>query len=178
VRVPAVVWWPGNIEGGRKISEPVVNVDLMPTILAACGVTAAQKALPTDGQDVSALLRGTPKTAKPRDLYFFTGQTGLESEQIAITTAEGWKLIVTGPDVRRPGGCETPQHRVELYHLSDDPLEKTDLAAAQGERVKSLAPKLIEFRKSEPATSLPPMNRKPAKFEPPAKWHNAPARIK
>jgi arylsulfatase B len=181
VRVPAAVWWPGTIEGGRKVTTPLLNTDVMPTLLAIAGAkvaaAAVETARPLDGQDVSGLLRNpiASDAIKPRDLYFFTGQSGLENEQIAITTADDWKLIVIGPDVRRPAGAESQQHRVELYHLRDDPLEQKDLAAAQPERVKALALKLREFRKSEPAESLPPMNRKPPKFEPPPKWHNAPA---
>jgi arylsulfatase A-like enzyme len=179
VRVPAAVWWPGTIEGGRKVSTSVVNVDVMPTLLAACGGKLDAAALPVDGRDVLAVLRGPEGAAEspaPRDLYFFTGQAGLEKEEIAITTPEDWKLIVTGPDVRRPGGCAAPGHRLDLFHLSEDHLEKTDRAADEPARVKELSAKLEAFRKSEPATgSLPPMNRKPPQFQPPPKWHNAPA---
>ena len=90
------------------------------------------------------------------------GQAGLEREQIAITTGDGWKLIVVGPDIRRPGGCATPQHRVELYQLSNDPLEKNNLAATEPERVKTIAGKLVEFRKSEPVNRPVWLNHPPA----------------
>jgi hypothetical protein len=110
-----------------------------------------------------------------RDLYFFDGQTGLEAEKIAVTSGDGWKLVVLGPDVRRAEGYSSPKHRVQLFHLSEDLLEKTDLAEKEPGRVKELGAKLVEFRKSEPKESLPPINRKPPRFEPPAKWHNAPA---
>jgi hypothetical protein len=110
-----------------------------------------------------------------RDLYFFTGQGGLENEQLAVTTGDGWKLVVIGPDVRRPEGISSEKHKVQLFHLSEDLLEKTDLAAREPERVKAMGAKLVEFRKSEPKKSLPPLNRKPAKFEAPVNWHNGPA---
>jgi hypothetical protein len=63
---------------------------------------------------------------------------------------------------------------VELYHLSEDLLEKTNLADKEPDRVKAMAEKLIAFRKSEPEKSLPPLNRKPPKFVVPPHWHNGP----
>ena len=179
VRVPAAAWWPGVIEGGRKVPTPVINLDVMPTVLRACGGAAAPGPRPLDGRDVLDVLAGKSagRELESRDLYFFTGQNGLETEQLAVTTGDGWKLVVAGPDVRRPGGCQTPRHRVELFHLADDPLEKTDLAAREPQRVKALAEKLVAFRKSEPEASMPPINRKPPDFAPPAKWHNAPVPV-
>ena len=61
----------------------------------------------------------TPKTR----FLFFRGQYGTEKEQIAVTAADGWKLVVIGPDIRRPGGCTSADHRIELYNLNDDPFE-------------------------------------------------------
>jgi arylsulfatase B len=175
VRVPAAVWWPGVIEGGRKVETPVVNVDLMPTLVKACG-GRAESERPLDGVDVMDVLSGKAagEAVAKRDLYFFTGQTGLENEQLAVTTGDGWKLVVIGPDVRRPEGFSSEKHKVELFHLSEDLLEKTDLAATEPERVKAMGAKLVEFRRSEPKKSLPPINRKPAGFEAPVNWHNAP----
>jgi arylsulfatase B len=177
VRVPGAAWWPGVIEGGRKIETPIVNVDLLPTNLRFCGGDASKApAGPLDGVDVSAVLRGeSPSDAvTSRDLYFFTGQQGLDHEQIAIIS-DGWKLMVTGPDVRRAEGFKSPQHKIELFHLSEDPSEKTDLSAKESARVDALGAKLVAFRKSEPERSLPPINKKPPRFEPPPHWHNAPA---
>ena len=176
VRTPAAVWWPGVIEGGRKVETPIVNVDLMPTLVKACG-GKAEGERPLDGVDVMDVLtgKGAGEAVKSRDLYFFTGQTGLENEQLAITSGDGWKLVVVGPDVRRAEGISSAKHKVQLFHLSEDLEEKTDLAAREPERVKAMGAKLVEFRKSEPKRSLPPINRKPARFEPPVNWHNGPA---
>ena len=174
VRVPAAVWWPGVIEGGRKVDSPVMNVDVMPTLLALAGAAAPSPDRPLDGLDVSAVLTGKQPGSPPRDLYFFDGQSGADDEQIAVTSADGWKLVVRGPDVRRPGGFVTPAHKVELFHLAEDPLEKTDRAAARSDLVAELGKKVVAFRASEPKDSLPPLNRKPADFRPPPRWRNAP----
>jgi arylsulfatase B len=175
VRVPSAVWWPGVVEGGRNVETPIINLDVMPTVLRACGAAAAGADRPLDGRDVLDVLAGKPATGPlaSRDLYFFDGQAGLDREQLAVTTGDGWKLVVVGPDVRRPGRWKTPEHRTELFRLSTDPLEKTDLAAKEPRRVEELARKLVEFRKSEPhGSSMAPVNRKPPRFQPPARWRN------
>jgi arylsulfatase B len=176
VRVPAAVWWPGHIEGPRKIESPLLNLDVLPTILALCAAPSTARgdaAPPLDGQDVSQLLLHDDAIL-PRDLYSFTGQRGLDDEEVAVTTFDGWKLIVVGPDVRRPGGCLTPRHKVELLHLSADPAEQHDLAAVEPQRVRQLAEKLVAFRRSEAAESFGPMNRKPADFKSPPHWYVPP----
>lgn len=169
VRVPAVAWMPGAVEGGRKVEEPVMFIDILPTLLRAAGTKTAPSK-PLDGADVWDLMTGAKTALRDRDLYFFDGQSGSEEEQIAVTSADGWKLVVTGPDIRRPDGYRSPKHRVELFHLSEDPLEKTDVSAAHAERVSALGKKLIEFRASDPPGSMAPQNRPPAGFQPPKNW--------
>lgn len=169
VRVPAAVWWPGVIEGGRRIAEPIMNLDVLPTLLHAAGIEKPE-GKPLDGVDVLDVLAGRAKSLPPRDLYLFTGQSGAEEEQMAVISADGWKLVVIGPDVRRPEGFGTSAHRVELFHLADDPFEKNDLSTAEPQRVKELGRRLIAFRASEPKASMAPVNKKPPDFKPPPKW--------
>jgi arylsulfatase A-like enzyme len=168
VRVPSAAWWPGVIEGGRHVSEPVMNLDILPTLLRAAGRTTPLPG-PVDGHDVLDLLAGRSAALPVRDLYFFTGQSGLEQEQIAITSADGWKLVVLGPDIRRPEGFRTPQHTVQLFHLTEDPSESRDLAASHPDRVAELGRRLIAFRNSEPAGAVEPAE-KPADFVAPPHW--------
>lgn len=173
VRVPSAVYWPGVIQGGRKVTAPIVNVDILPTLLRAAGISRPAGGQPLDGVDVLDLLKGE-SSRPPRDLYFFNGQSGSDREQIAVTSADDWKLVVIGPDVRRPEGFRTPRHRVELFNLREDPFEKKDLAADQPALVEALGKKLIAFRQSEPPDPLPVMNKPPAGFKPPKQWRNHP----
>ncbi len=174
VRVPSAAWWPGVIEGGRKLTTPIINVDVLPTLLRAAGASRPAGAPPLDGVDVLDLLTGRARSLAERDLYFFNGQDGLEREQNAVISADDWKLVVCGPDVRRPDGFRTPKHRVELFNLREDPFEKKDLSASRPDLVEALGRKLIAFRKSEPPNPLPTMNRPPADFVPPKQWRNHP----
>jgi hypothetical protein len=143
----------------------------MPTLLALSGVSATGADKPLDGVDVSAVLRGREAKTPERDLYFFHGQTGLETEQMAVTAPDGWKLVVHGPDVRRAGAGGIRSggaHKVQLFNV----FEQTDRAAEKPEIVARLCEKAVVFRQSEPKQSLPPINRPPRDFQLPPKWRN------
>ena len=78
-RVPAIAWWPGTIEPGRRNSEIVGSLDFMATFASLAGIT-----LPTedrDGQptifdsfDQTAVLTGTGPSA--RDTWYYMVETG------------------------------------------------------------------------------------------------------
>jgi arylsulfatase B len=171
VRVPSAVWWPGKIEGGRKVDKPLINLDVMPTLLRLAGAPPVPG---IDGVDASELLRGRSDSLPQRDLFFFIGQSGLDREQIAIRSADGWKMVVVGLDIRRPGGYRTPQHKVELFRLIDDPFERHDVASANPEVIQKLGDKLIAFRSAEPAGTTSTPNQSPPEFKPPKQWRNRP----
>ncbi|HVH20609.1 MAG TPA: sulfatase [Myxococcota bacterium] len=40
LRIPLMLRWPGRIDAGVRVSKPVQNVDILPTVLAAAGVSA------------------------------------------------------------------------------------------------------------------------------------------
>lgn len=178
VRVPAAVRWPGRIDGGRKVETPMMNIDVMPTLLGLVGgesvlAAAAKSDHPIAGVNLSAdLLSDAPVPPPKRDLYFFHSQNGLDHEQLAVTTPKGWKLQIVGPDVRRNGGYQTPQHTLELYNVQTDPNETTNLATEKPKLTARLAAKLVAFRQSEPADAMPNAP-KPADFVPPKNWRNA-----
>lgn len=171
VRVPSALWWPGHIEGGRKIATPIINLDIMPTLLRLAGAAVPDG---IDGIDVSDVLTRRADTLPPRDLYFFNGQGGLAREQLAIRTADGWKLVIVGPDIRRPEGYRTQRHRVELFRIDLDPNETRNAADRHPEIVEQLAGRLIAFRNTEPAGVRPTPNQPPEGFRPPLQWRNTP----
>jgi arylsulfatase A-like enzyme len=168
IRTVSAVWWPGVIEGGRKIEAPIVNIDIFPTIMSIVG-GKTEGGQPIDGIDCSAVLKGGADKLD-RDVYAFTGQRGLQDEEIAVTQPDGWKLLVIGPDVRKEGGIKSAGHKIQLFNVIEDPNETRDRASEKPELVEALGKKLIAFRASEPAKSLPPLNKKPADFKPPKHW--------
>ncbi|MEO7180768.1 MAG: sulfatase, partial [Gemmatimonadaceae bacterium] len=116
IRVPGIVRWPGTITGGRASSDIVSILDWFPTFVNAAGGKMSTDR-PIDGVDLTALLKGTGPSART-DLYYF-----LQAKLEAVREGE-WKLRVEA----------APQ----LFHLSTDPSERYDVAAAYPEIVARL----------------------------------------
>jgi uncharacterized sulfatase len=129
LRTPIMVRWKGRL-APQTSDIPVSSLDLLPTILKACGI-AAPPGLPgldlTDGPALVArpAIHGECYTHDIVDLL--RPEPNLRWRWII---REGWKLIVPAPQ-NEPGG-------VELYRLADDPQEERNLAAADPVRVASL----------------------------------------
>ncbi len=129
IRVPFSIKWPGKIEPGTVIDEPVIHYDLMPTIVNA---TAAQ--LPQDreihGVDLAPLWQSMGNKNKPfvrKDdaIYWFTGT-------YRVVQAGDWKLQLN-PDSKQ----------IFLHNLASDPTEQNNLAQSEPEKLTQLV-RLIE----------------------------------
>lgn len=123
VRVPLIFRWPGHLPAGRRVTDLVELVDLMPTLLDLAGLP-----MPPDlhGRSLAVLGRGEPG-AKGREVV--VGEY-LENEE-AMARSDRYKLIVgNGTRKRRDGyatGCPLPGPYERLYDLEADPEETTDL---------------------------------------------------
>lgn len=117
IRVPCFLRWPGRIQAGTTDARISAHIDLMPTILDACGVALPQLA---KGRKIDGLSLLQP--AKERSLFFQWHRGGEPQpfRDCAVLT-ERWKLIGTAK--------QTPQ----LYDLQADPAESRDLAAQEPE---------------------------------------------
>jgi arylsulfatase A-like enzyme len=120
VRVPFCVQWKGSLPAGATYESPIIQLDILPTVLAAAGVKA-DPAWTLDGVDLRPYLTGQRKGAPQETLFWRFG------DQWAIRHGD-WKLVVAS------GGSGRP----ELYQLSQDIGETTDLAARNPEKVREL----------------------------------------
>ena len=119
-RVPFIVQWKGTIPASDTYDLPVVNLDVLPTILAAAG-RPAEAAADLDGVDLLPFLTGKAQGRPHETLFWRFGR------QWAVRSGD-WKLVVA------KGGSGQP----ELYDLAADSGEQTDLAAREPERVADL----------------------------------------
>lgn len=119
-RVPFLVQWKGRIPGGKTYELPVMNLDVVPTVMAAAGspLTAADG---IDGVDLVPYLTGAA-AGRPHETmcWRFVRQWAVRSGD--------WKLVVAD------GGSGRP----ELYDLASDVGERNDLAASHPDRVAEL----------------------------------------
>ncbi len=119
-RVPFIAQWKGKMPAGKTYDFPVVNLDLLPTIITAAGGTI-DPAWKLDGVDLMPYLTGANKDRPHETLYWRFGP------QWAVRHGD-MKLVVS------KGGSGKP----ELYNIADDFAESKDLAATQPGKAKEL----------------------------------------
>ena len=132
IRVPFVIHWKGHVAAGKTFDHPVIQLDVLPTALAAAGV-AAKPATKFDGVNLLPFLTGKLKGAPHDTLYWRMGN------MMAIRRG-AWKLVKT-----REGRLDTDVNALSdlsdatLYNLTEDIGEQRDLAAKHPDKVKELA---------------------------------------
>jgi len=119
VRVSWIAAWPGHIPAGRVSDEPVIQLDVMPTALAAVGVEVKPE-WKLDGVNLLPLLEGKVEKLAPRTLYWRFGV------QYAVRQGD-WKVVKAAIDMQ-------PQ----LINLAKDPGEQTDVSAQYPEKASEL----------------------------------------
>ncbi len=166
IRVAAAARWPGHIPSGGKITAPISNIDVLPTVVRIVGLPG-HGGKPFDGLDVLDVLTGKQKTLA-RDLYSYIGAAGEETEQVMYMTPE-WKLVVEGPNLADPKADDSKRVR-RLFRIAEDPNEKTDLAASRGDLVQRMYQKVKAFRELQPADGVPPYAEGREGFRAPKDW--------
>ena len=119
IRVPFMMQWKGRIPSGKVYARPVISLDISPTVMAAAGSRIPADAA-LDGVDLMPFLAGREKGDPHTHLFWRFGA-------LCAVRAGDWKLL------RR--AVDAPW---ELYNLAADISEKSDIAAAQPEKVKEL----------------------------------------
>lgn len=135
VRSPLIARWPARIRAGAEIDRVAANVDLLPTISEACGVTT--DGLRLDGRSLLPLLEERDVAWPDRDLVIqaHRGDAPVRYHN-ALLRNQRWKLL-------NPSGFHTERKSVEpaweLYDMQADPLERKDLAGERPDIVAELA---------------------------------------
>ena len=118
LRIPLIVKFPNNRWGGSRVGVPVSVVDIAPTVLELVGQEGPGGAA---GRSLSGLV-GSSARMGSRAIFADLGDT---DKSMVVGS---WKLI-SGAGV--PGG-------VEIYDLSEDPGEQTNLAAGEEPRSQKM----------------------------------------
>jgi arylsulfatase A-like enzyme len=159
VRVPYLFFWKGTIEPGVVCPEPILSVDLYPTLLELAGAKPPADH-PLDGASYLGLLKSGGKGKLDRDAIYwhFPGYLG--------AGGDGWRTTPVG--AIRAGDYKLLEFfedgRLELYHLRDDLGQKNDLAKTEPEKTKELHERLVAWRTSLNAPL--PTKRQPGETSP------------
>ena len=177
LRVPAVLEWPERFSA-KEIDTPAFSSDLYPTLLSVAGTKQPEKQPVLDGIDLLPILEGKKRTRPPMGFWhgFRNGQ-GTWSDRIIKALLEAEKAGKPNPHPERilKNVKEFPTfdmkdleghaawndwpwklHRIErkdkityeLYDLTKDPMETSDLRDKEPARVAKMKTSLESWQRS------------------------------
>ena len=177
LRVPAVLEWPARFSA-KEIDVPAFSSDLYPTLLSVAGINQPSKQPILDGIDLLPILDGKKRTRTPMGFWhgFRNGQ-GTWSDRIIKALWDADKAGKPNPHPERilknvkefpafdmsdleghAAWNEWPWklHRIErkdkvtfeLYDLTKDPMETTDLSDKETARVSKMKTSLENWQRS------------------------------
>lgn len=129
IRVPMIVWAPGAVNAGAVSSEPAYFADIMPTF---ADIAKSKVRYTTDGASVLPAIKGQAGK-NPRFLYWEFFEKGFEQ---AVRYGH-WKAVKA-------------KGKLELYDLSKDISETTDVAAGHPDIVAKIESYLKTSRTESP----------------------------
>jgi arylsulfatase A-like enzyme len=124
IRVPCAMRWPGKIEAGSVIDDPISALDFLPTFMAIAGVRPKAE-WKLDGINLLPRLTGETDGLPERELFW---RGGGSRGPIAVRRGP-WKMVHN----RQVMG-EKPQ----LFHLDRDLGETNDLSEEHPERLAEM----------------------------------------
>jgi arylsulfatase A-like enzyme len=134
VCVPAFAVWPGVIEAGRTVDEPVCTLDYLPTLAEILGAEIPEDR-PIDGTNVLPLLQGEEWK---RDKFIPFASSMQKKSPTASIIDDNFKLLL----------WFDPGKENELYHLLKDPSEEQNLIKQRPDVASKLEKELMDWLES------------------------------
>jgi arylsulfatase A-like enzyme len=143
IRVPYIFKWKNHIPAGTGSKEPIIHVDIYPTLLGIAGLKPV-KGYILDGEDLTpVLLDPDKKTNRDALIWEYTNYANYNekkgafaSEWVNVIQMDGYKLTEV-----------VDNGKFILYNLNVDPYETTDIASSSPEIIKRLSDRLEEWKK-------------------------------
>lgn len=139
IREPMLIKWPGKSKAGTTEATPVTSTDFYPTILEMANVPLLPEQH-ADGVSLASLLKKGKKLDREVIFWHYPHYGNQGGTPGAAVRQGDFKLIEYFED--KPS---------ELYNLSTDPSEKTNLADSNPEKVKELSALIKEMYKETDA---------------------------
>ena len=150
IRVPYIISWNGVVKPNSVSETPISNLDFYPTFMDVTGVKLPNKVL--DGTSILPVLKGESIAERPLFFHF----------PIYLQSYSGKKDDARDPLFRtRPGSVIIEgnwklhqyfeDNALELYNLTTDLGERTNVVDAYPEKATELLGKLNEWRKNTKA---------------------------
>jgi arylsulfatase A-like enzyme len=135
IRVPGLIEWPARIKRPVVTDVPVVTSDIYPTIVDLLNIKIPDQIQPLDGISIMPLLDGQMKE-RPKPIGFWHPDHDNVMGDLAAWNDNRYKLH------KHPG------NKYELYELTVDSGERTDIAAQYPEIVDRMKAELETWQES------------------------------
>ncbi len=135
IRSPFYFHWPARVSAGRSSDRIAAHIDIVPTVLEACGVKPPAE-VELDGRSFLPLLEGKQVEWPERAIFIQSHRGNVPVRYHNFAAIEQrWKLVNPSGFGREtlPG-----EPRFELYDIATDPGESRDLAAERPDVVARL----------------------------------------
>ena len=135
IRVPAIIEWADGIPTPRVTSFPAATIDIYPTVAGIAGAPAAASLQPLDGIDLRPTF-GAEVDRREQPIGFrHTGRSALVDNNLKIVSDD------------------LESNSYEVYDLTTDPSETTDIAASNPAEAARLRQALDTWTKSVDASA-------------------------
>ncbi len=132
IRVPFIIRWKGRLAEGKTDSRPIIQLDVLPTALAAAGIKKRSNVV-LDGVNLLPFLTDKRTGVPHGSLYWRLG------EHMAIRKGD-WKLVKTleGRLYAADPRTDRDLSGAQLYNLANDVKESKNLASENPKKVAEL----------------------------------------
>ncbi len=142
IRVPYIFKWKNNIEANSVSKEPIIHVDLYPTILEMTGTKNSDNTI-LDGESILPVLTGNSKTMQRESLIWeYTNYSRYNIKQ--RTFASQWVNVIQKEGYKLTEVIETNNYY--LYNLNSDPYETNEVSNSNPEIVQNLKKSLEQWK--------------------------------
>ncbi|MBS1829565.1 MAG: arylsulfatase [Acidobacteria bacterium] len=143
VRACAAIRYPARLARNIDMNQRMSVLDLFPTLCAAAGIQPGNTH-PLDGRNMWPALTNN-EVIPPKPLFWAAKRNETQDRQHGLLSGQ-WKLVENITDDRKI------TH--ELYNLTEDPAEKTNLAAANPDKFTDLLKDLETWKSLHPRVDI------------------------
>mgnify|MGYP003648120206 CR=1 FL=1 len=141
IREPGIFVWPGHFPAGKVVENSAMTIDILPTLAEITGASLPE--LKIDGRSILPLLEGKDMEDKAYYAYY-------NRNELQAVIYGHWKLVFPHKYISIPEGTEMRNdgipvkyhmldlEKAELFDLSQDPNETTDISASNPEILAKL----------------------------------------
>lgn len=153
VRAPAIVKWPGVVQGGQTIEQVMGYIDIAPTLRQIAGVNS-KPPKPYDGISMLPVWKGDKKSIS-RTMYLGFGSL----------IVDGWKIVKANM-----GNPKMEEKEDMLFNIMQDPSERKNVRVENEAMYARLNKMVAEFDNIKSAMVVPAYQEGRKGFKAPKDW--------